>query len=51
MHLLVGSHAEGVVASVEGDELGLEHDISVDLEVAGDSLDTSETSCRGYVLA
>lgn len=40
----MGSHADGVVSSVEGDELRLEHDVSVDLEVALDGLDTAEAS-------
>jgi hypothetical protein len=42
--LVVWGHADGVVASVEGDELGLEEDVSVDLEVGGGSLDTAEAS-------
>lgn len=49
LHLLVGSHADGVVAAVESDELGLEHDISVDLEAAVDGLETAETGCNSLL--
>lgn len=40
----VRSHGERVVASVEDDELRLEHDITVDLEVSGNGLETTEAS-------
>lgn len=38
------SHSNRVVSSIESHELRLEHDISVDLQVALNGLDTSETS-------
>lgn len=41
-HLSVGGKAQGVVAAVEGDEVALEEDISVDEEVGRRSLDTTE---------
>lgn len=45
MYLLVLSQAEGVVATVEGDELRLEEDVTVDAEVALGGLYTTEASC------
>lgn len=44
-YLLVGSHADGVVASVEGDELRLEHDVAVDLERGRRGLETAKATC------
>lgn len=43
-YLLVLSQAEGVVPAVEGDELGLEENVTVDAEVALGGLDTAEAS-------
>lgn len=43
--LLVRSHANGVVTTVEDDELGLEEDVTIDGEVSGRSLNTTEASC------
>lgn len=43
---LMRSHTDGVVSSVESDELRLEHDVAVDLEVGGGGLETSEASYR-----
>lgn len=37
-------HSNGVVSSVEGNELRLEHDIAVDLQVGCDGLDSTEAS-------
>lgn len=42
--LLVLGQTEGVVPTVEGDELGLEENVTVDAEVALGGLDTAETS-------
>ena len=39
---LVGSHSDGVVPSVESDELRFEHDIAIDLEVGGRGLESAE---------
>lgn len=44
LSLLVLSQAEGVVPTVEGDELGLEENVTVDTEVALGGLDTAEAS-------
>ncbi len=44
LHLLVRSHTDGVVSTVEGHELGLEHDVAVDLEAGCDGLETAEAS-------
>jgi hypothetical protein len=38
------SHADGVVSTVESNELGLEHDVTVDLEVGCNRLETTEAS-------
>lgn len=46
----MGCHSKGVVSSVEGDELGLEHDVTIDLEVAGGGLKTSEAGWKEYLL-
>ena len=43
-HLLMRSHSNRVISSIESHELRLEHDVSVDLKVALDGLDTSEAS-------
>lgn len=44
------SHAEGVVATVEGNELRLEEDITIDGEVGvATGLDTAEASCEEQV--
>lgn len=43
------SETQRVVAAVEGNELGLEHDVTVDLEVGVDGLDTSEAGGTGLV--
>lgn len=43
--LLVLSQAEGVVAAVEGNELRLEENVTVDAEVALGGLNTAEASC------
>lgn len=40
------SHADGVVAAVERDELGLEHDITIDLQAGCNGLETTETSWK-----
>lgn len=44
-YLLVLSQAERVVATVEGDELGLEEDVTVDAEVALGGLDATKAGC------
>lgn len=43
---LVRGHADGVVSTVEDDEVGLEHDVAVDLERRGGGLKTAEAGCR-----
>jgi hypothetical protein len=42
------SHSNGVVSSVEGDELRLEHDVAVDLEGRGRGLETTEAGYRTH---
>jgi hypothetical protein len=39
-------HTKRVVASVEGNELRLEEDVTPDLEVRGGTLDTAEAGCK-----
>lgn len=39
---LVGSHSDGVVPSVESDELRFEHDVAIDLEAGGRGLESAE---------
>jgi hypothetical protein len=40
------SHSNGVVSTVERNELGLEHDVAVDLEVGRNGLETTEASYK-----
>lgn len=47
----MGCHANRVVSTVESDELGFEHDITVNLEIGSGSLETSETGCERVMLA
>lgn len=48
-NLLVLGHAKGVVATVEGNELGLEEDVTVDGEVrVATGLDTTEAGWKIY---
>lgn len=44
-YLLVLSQAEGVVPAVEGNELRLEENVTVDAEVALGGLNTAEAGC------
>lgn len=44
-YLLMGSHADRVVAAVERHELRLEHDVAVDLERGCGGLETAKASC------
>lgn len=41
----MGSHSDGVVASVECNELRLEHDVAIDLKVGGRGLQTTKAGC------
>jgi hypothetical protein len=50
IHLLMWGHGDGVVATVEDDELRLEHDVAIDLERGGRGLDTAEASWKVLVL-
>lgn len=44
-HLQMGRHADGIVARIEGDEVGFEHDVAIDLERGRDRLQAAETGC------
>lgn len=46
----MGCHSNGIVSSVESDELGLEHDVTIDLESGGGGLKTSEAGWKEYLL-
>jgi hypothetical protein len=42
----MGSHSDGVVSTVEGHELGLEHDVAVDLQIGCNGLETAKASWK-----
>lgn len=48
-HLIVGCHANRVVAPIESHELGLEENVTIDLKIRSGTLDCPEAGCSKLV--